>query len=83
MKSTVNQTKRRIHSALSATLSPARIPLALDYIEYLRRQDEEMDATNEILSDKKLVREIRAVREDMKKNGKKNVTPWRGLQACV
>ncbi len=59
------------------------MPVAIDFLEYLKRQDEEMDATNEILKDKKLVREIRLAREDMRKNGRKNVTPWRGLKACV
>lgn len=82
MKTTAVQAKRRLRSVL-ADFPPAKMPLALDFLEYLKRQEEEMDATAEILKDKKLVQEIRAVRADLKKNGRKHVTPWRGIQRYV
>lgn len=82
MKSIVDQTKRRIRSVL-ASLPPARIPQALDYIEYLRRQDEEMDATAEILRDKTFTKEIKDAQADLKKNGRAGLTSWRSIQRYV
>jgi hypothetical protein len=82
MKTSAAQTKRRIRSVL-ADFPAAKMPLALDFLEYLKRKDEEMDATEEILNDKVLVGKIRAARANIKKHGLKHVTPWRGIRTDV
>ncbi len=82
MKSTVDQTKRRIRSVL-ASLPPARVPQALDFLEYLKRQEEEMDATAEILKDKAFTKEIKDAQADLKKNGRSGLTSWRSIQRYV
>ena len=82
MKPSAVQTKRRLQSVL-ADFPVAKMPVAIDFLEYLKRQDEEMDATEEILKDKALMKEIRAVQADLKKNGRAGLTSWRSIQRYV
>jgi hypothetical protein len=82
MKSIVDQTKRRLRSLL-ASLPPARVPQALDFLEYLKRQDEELDATAEIIKDKAFAKEIKDAQADLKKNGRSGLTSWRSIQRYV
>ncbi|MFA5994918.1 MAG: hypothetical protein WCW27_06690 [Patescibacteria group bacterium] len=60
-------------------LSPNKMKVALDYLEYLREKDAEWDATAEILANKKLLKDIQVARSDWKKGKKANFVAWRNI----
>ena len=51
------------------TLSDKKARVALDFIDYLRER-EEWEATAELLSDKKLLMDYKAAKEEIKKGNK-------------
>jgi hypothetical protein len=57
--------KKKVKEAIE-TLSEQRARVALDFVDYLRER-EEWEATAELISDKKLLMDYKAAREEIKK----------------
>jgi hypothetical protein len=72
------QLKNRAIDAISK-LPENRVREVVDFVEYLERK-EEVEPTEEILSDKKLLEGIRAGIEDLKAGRYK---PWRSVRKNV
>jgi hypothetical protein len=61
------------------TLSDRKARVALDFISYLRER-EEWEETDEPLSDKKLLMDYKAAREEIKKG---NTVKWKNIKRNV
>lgn len=61
------------------TLSGKKARVALDFIDYLRER-EEWEATAEVLSDKKLLRDYKAAKEEIKKG---KTVKWKAIKKNV
>ena len=70
--------KKKAKEAIE-TLSDTKARVALDFINYLRER-EEWDATAELLSDKKLLMDYKAAREEIKKG---NTIKWKDIKRNV
>jgi len=60
-------------------LSEKKVSVVLDFIDYLRER-EEWEATDELLSDKKLLRDYRKAREEIRKG---RTVKWRSIRRNV
>ncbi len=60
-------------------LSEKKVSVVLDFIDYLRER-EEWQATHELLSDKKLLRDYRKAREEIRK---RKTVKWRSIRRNV
>jgi PHD/YefM family antitoxin component YafN of YafNO toxin-antitoxin module len=60
-------------------LSEKKVSVVLDFIDYLRER-EEWQATDELLSDKKLLRDYRKAREEIRKG---KTVKWRSIRRNV
>jgi PHD/YefM family antitoxin component YafN of YafNO toxin-antitoxin module len=60
-------------------LSEKKVSVVLDFIDYLRER-EEWEATDELLSDKKLLRDYRKAREEIRKG---KTVKWRSIRRNV
>ena len=60
-------------------LSEKKVSVVLDFIDYLRER-EEWKATDELLSDKKLLRDYRKAREEIRKG---KTVKWRSIKRKV
>jgi hypothetical protein len=70
--------KKKAKEAIE-TLSDKKARVALDFIDYLRER-EEWEATAELLSDKKLLMDYKAAREEIKKG---NTVKWKAIKRNV
>lgn len=70
--------KKKVQEAVE-TLSDKKARVALDFINYLRERDE-WEATVELLSDKKLLMDYKAAREEIKKG---NTIKWKNIKRNV
>lgn len=61
------------------TLSDRKARVALDFIDYLRER-EEWEATAELLSDKKLLMDYKAAREEIRKG---KTVKWKAVRRNV
>ncbi len=66
---------RRQATELVRQLSPERLRMAVEFLEFLKER-EEWEATWEILSDPKMVEMIRRADERWRKHGKEAFLPW-------
>ena len=57
-------------------LSEKKVSVVLDFIDYLRER-EEWEATDELLSDKKLLRDHKKAREEIRKG---KTVKWRSIK---
>jgi len=60
-------------------LSEKKVSVVLDFIDYLRER-EEREATDELLSDKKLLRDHKKAREEIRKG---KTVKWRSIKRNV
>ena len=60
-------------------LSEKNVSVVLDFIDYLRER-EEWEATDELLSDKKLLRDHKKAREEIRKG---KTVKWRSIKRNV
>jgi len=60
-------------------LSEKKVSVVLDFIDYLRER-EEWEATDELLIDKKLLRDYRKAREEIRKG---KTVKWRSIRRNV
>jgi hypothetical protein len=60
-------------------LSEKKVSVVLDFIDYLRER-EEWEATDELLSDKKLLRDHKKAREEIRKG---KTVKWRSIKRNV
>lgn len=70
--------KRQLKKAVE-TLSDKKAVVALDFVDYLKER-EEWEATEEILSDKNLLRDYKAAKEEIKKG---NTVKWKTIKRNV
>lgn len=70
--------KKKAKEAIE-TLSDKKARVALDFINYLRER-EEWEATAELISDKKLLMDYKAAREEIKKG---NTAKWKNIKKNV
>ena len=70
--------RKKVKEAVE-TLSDKKALVALDFINYLRER-EEWEATDELLSDKKLLMDYKAAREEIKK---RNTVKWKNIKRNV
>jgi len=70
--------KKRVKEAIE-TLSDKKARVALDFIDYLMER-EEWEATAELLSDKNLLRDYKAAKEEIKKG---KTVKWKAIKRNV
>ena len=70
--------KKKVREAVE-TLSDKKARVALDFINYLRER-EEWEATDELLSDKKLLMDYKAARVEIKKG---TTVKWKNIKRNV
>jgi PHD/YefM family antitoxin component YafN of YafNO toxin-antitoxin module len=70
--------KKRVKDAIE-NLSDKKARVVLDFIDYLKEK-EEWEATAELLSDKKLLMDYKAAREEIKKG---NTVKWKTIKRNV
>ena len=70
--------KKRAKDAIE-NLSDKKARVVLDFIDYLKEK-EEWEATAELLSDKKLLMDYKAAREEIKKG---NTVKWKTIKRNV
>ena len=70
--------RKKVKEAIK-TLSEERYRVVLDFINYLSEQ-EEWEATGELLSDKKLLMDYKAAKEEIKKG---NTIKWNTIKRNV
>lgn len=70
--------KKKVKEAIE-TLSDKKARVALDFIDYLRER-EEWEATAELLSDKKLLRDYKAAKEEIKRG---KTVKWEAIKRNV
>lgn len=70
--------RKKVKEAIK-TLSEEKARVALDFITYLGER-EEWDATGELLSDKKLLMDYKAAKEEIKKG---NTVKWNAIKRNV
>lgn len=70
--------RKKVKEAIK-TLSEERARVALDFINYLGER-EEWEATRELLSDKKLLMDYKAAKEEIKKG---NTVKWNAIKKNV
>jgi len=75
----MNMTVKKKAKEAIETLSDKKARVALDFINYLRER-EEWEATAELLSDKKLLMDYKAAREEIKKG---NTAKWKAIKRNV
>jgi len=75
----MNMTVKKKAKEAIETLSDKKARVALDFIDYLRER-EEWEATAELLSDKKLLMDYKAAREEIKKG---NTAKWKAIKRNV
>ena len=70
--------RKKVKEAIK-TLSEERARVALDFINYLGER-EEWEATGELLSDKKLLMDYKAAKEQIKKG---NTVKWNAIKKNI
>ncbi len=70
--------RKKVKEAIK-TLSEERARVALDFINYLGER-EEWEATGELLSDKKLLMDYKAAKEEIKKG---NTVKWNAIKKNI
>ncbi|MCR4293587.1 MAG: hypothetical protein NUV76_12005 [Candidatus Kuenenia sp.] len=70
--------KKQVKEAIE-TLSDKKARVALDFINYLRER-EECEATDELLSDKRLLMDYKVAKDEIKKG---NTVKWKNIKRNV
>ncbi len=77
----IKEEKSKVTSLLDE-LPEEKLRVALDFVEYLKDK-EEWNATYEILSDKRMMEDIKIADKDWEEKQKENFSPWEKIRRNV
>lgn len=69
-------------TALARQLSPERLRMAVEFMEFLKEQ-EEWEATWDILTDPKMMAMIRKAEANWRKKGREAFVPWEEVKRAL